>query len=240
MVKFLKITVTSILFLCSISCALDIDAKEGIKGNGTIEKENRQLAYNFNSIVSSENLNVFVAQKQEFSVLVEGDENIIDFIKTDIQDKKLIIHTSKNIGRATKNVFVTLPRVSSLASNTGSILQTQGVIKAENIGIAAGTGSFLNAEVYGDEIHISGKEGARLRISGKTENITVEISSGSVINAEKLESITCSAIASYGGSLVVQVSQSLIANANTGGSVSYIGSPKVDKTKSLTGDVQKY
>lgn len=238
--KFSKITSVGLLYLCLASCAYDIDTKGGIKGNGNIAKEDRLVRHSFDTVVSTENVAVFVSQKEGFGILVEADNNIIDFIRTDIENNTLTVHTSKNLGRATKKVFISLPKVASLRSGTGSILQTQGTITTDHIGIAAGTGSLLHAQVQATDVWIDGKEGARLRVSGRTENARVETSSGSYINAKHLESFKCTAVANYGGNIEIQVSDSLVANANTGGTISYIGSPKVDMTNTFSGDVQQY
>ncbi len=226
------------LFL--VSCAYDIDYKGGIKGNGIILKENRKVVGDFDTVVASENLKVWVSQADEFSITVEADENIITLIDTNIKDGKLYLQTHENIGRATKKVYVSLPNVSALISSTGSILQTQNIIKGDSLLIDASTGSFLNAKIYVNKVIINGKEGTKLSVSGEAHKTSIDISSGSNMDAKELQTINCLAKVSYGGSVKIKVSKSLIADANTGGNISYIGNPKVDKTKSLSGIVQEY
>ncbi|MDB4292538.1 DUF2807 domain-containing protein [Maribacter sp.] len=238
--KSLKITIIYGVLLFSMSCAFDIDSKGGEKGNGIIQIENREVIAYFDTVIASEDLHVFVSQGSEFSILVEADENIIHLIKTDISDGKLHLHTDRNIGRATKKLYISLPNIAALISATGSVLQTQNAIKADSLAINAGTGSFLNAEIYADKMSIKSKEGARLRVSGEARNTSIDVSSGSYINAKDLKAIDCSAIARNGGVIEIKVSKSLMANANTGGGIIYLGTPKVDKTKSLSGDVRKY
>jgi hypothetical protein len=236
----MRIPVILVLTLIFTSCARDVDNKGGIKGNGVIIKENRTSASNFDTVVASENLRVFIIQSDHFNIVVEADENIINLIGTDINDGKLLIHTHRNIGRATKKVYISLPNVSSLISSTGSILQTQGALKVDSLSIVSNTGSFLNAEIYAKEVSINGKEGARFSISGEANETSINVSSGSMIDGKELQTINCSAVASYGGSVEIMVSKSLMADSSTGGTISYLGEPIVDRTKSFSGNVQKY
>ena len=236
----MRITILLVLAILFASCAHDVDDKGGIKGNGTITKENRRTTGNFDTVIASENLRVYITQSDNFNIVVEADENIINLIGTDINDGKLLIHTHSNIGRATKKIYVSLPNISALVSSTGSILQTQGALKEESLSIASNTGSFLNAEIYAEELSVNGKEGARLSISGEVNKTTIDVSSGSFMDGKKLRTIDCTAMASFGGNVEIEVSKSLIADSNSGGSISYLGEPIVDKTKSLSGIVQKY
>lgn len=236
----MRITVLIVLAILFVSCAHDVDDKGGIKGNGSIIKENRPTSRKFDTVIASENLRVFITQSDKFSIVIEADENIINFIGTDINGGKLLIHTRRNIGRATKKVYVSLPNISNLISSTGSILQTKGALKVDSLSIASNTGSFLNAVIYAKKLSVNGKEGSRLSISGEVDKSTIDVSSGSFIDGKKLQTIDCNAMASFGGSVEIMVSKSLIADSNAGGSISYLGEPIVDKTKSLSGRVQKY
>lgn len=227
-----------IIFLL-VSCAFDIDNKGGIKGNGTIQKENRKVTSAFETIVASEDLKVLVSEADEFRIIVEADENIIELIESDIIEKTLHLHTSRNIGRATKRIYVYLPKVFGLRSSKGAVMQTQNRIKGDSLVLEASSGSILKAEFWYKNVMINGKEGSNLKLTGASNNVIIDVSAGSTIDADEFEATKCSIKASYGGNVKIQILTSLSADANTGGTITYIGNPKVDKTKSLTGNVQK-
>lgn len=238
--RFSYTIVISAIATCLISCALDIDDKGGVKGNGSVQKVNRPIEGSFDTILSSEDLNVFVSPADEYEIVIEADENIIDLIGTDIKNGKLHVHTHRGIGRATKNIYVKLPNIAALKSATGSRLQTLGIIEEDSLFLESSTGSSLKTELRSNFLSVEGKEGSRIVILGDAKNTKFNVSSGSSINAKMFQTQNCIASASFGGNLELKVSQSLIADSNTGGLISYYGEPTVDKEKSMSGSVEKY
>ncbi len=222
------------------SCAYDIDQKGGTKGNGEVRKENRSIAEEVHTIDASEDLTVFVTQAATATITVEADANIMAHIGTDTDDGTLFIHTHKNIGRATKKVYVSLPKISDIRVSKGAIVQTTGIITADSVAIRASTGSILKARFSVQDLTVTGKEGARLLLAGTAKKTKATATSGSSIDAKKLTVDHCQVEAQYGGRVWIHVSDLLEADSNTGAAVYYQGAPKIDKAKSLSGTVEKY
>ena len=101
MTTLARFTIAIILALLSSSCMLDMNFGSGVKGNGDIVEETREVTEDFTAVTASEGLDVFVTQGSDFKIRVEADENVIDLIGTDIRDGKLKVHAIENIGRAT-------------------------------------------------------------------------------------------------------------------------------------------
>ena len=104
MTTLARITIALILALFLSSCAFDLNFGEGKKGNGTIVEDSRAISEAFTVVSASEGLDVYVTQANEFKIIVEADENILNLIGTDIKNGKLTIHAIENIGRATKKM----------------------------------------------------------------------------------------------------------------------------------------
>ena len=239
MTTLARIAVAIIMSLFASSCMFDANFGSGKQGNGQVTEETRTVTEDFTEVYASEGLDVFVTQDDEFKILVEADENVIDLIGTDINNGRLKIHTTENIGRATKNVYVSLPRVTALESSSGADLLGQNVISSESLHIEASSGSDIEAEVSANEIKANCSSGADIKLSGKTDNFYADASSGSDIRARGLEARTCDANASSGADIDVTVTESLIADASSGADISYSGDPSVQKSKSVSGSVRK-
>lgn len=243
MTTIVRIAIALLMSLFLSSCGFDIQIGNfgnGKKGNGTVVTESRATSDDFTRISASEGLSVYVTQADEFSIEVEADENIIDLIATDIKNGKLRIHARENIGRATKNVYVTLPKITALASSSGAHLETKNTIKSNELEIDGSSGAVLEIEVATSEIDIDASSGASLDISGQADDAIVDVSSGGHINARDLQTRNCNAEASSGGNVKIQVSKTLYADATSGGNISYSGDPTVEKKKSVSGSVHKY
>lgn len=240
MTTLARIAIAALLALFTSSCAFDISFGEGKRGNGEVVEESRKVNADFTEVHAAEGLDVFVTQGANFSINVEADENIIDLIGTDIRNGRLKVHAIENIGRATKNVYVTLPDVSSLSTSSGADLIAQNTISADKIELDASSGSDLEVEVDAQEVIAETSSGADIRVSGSTEVLYADASSGSDIKARGLVAKRCNADASSGADISVNVSESLVADASSGADISYTGNASVQKKKSVSGSVHKY
>ena len=240
MTTLARMAIAALLALFMTSCAFDVNFGDGKRGNGEIVEESRGITRDFNSVHASEGLDVFVTQGDQFKILVEADENIIDLIGTDIKDGRLKIHAIENIGRATKNIYVTMPNITELSSSSGADLVAQNVIKADKIEFDASSGSDIEAQVNANEVIAEASSGADIRVSGRTDVLYADASSGSDIKARGLETKRCNADASSGADISVNVSESLTADASSGADISYSGEASVTHKKSVSGSVHKY
>ena len=240
MTTLVRITIALALSILLSSCGFDInfgDFSSGEKGNGIVTTDTRTVTEDFTAVSSSEGLNVYVTQADEFKIKVEADENIIDLIGTDVKNGALKIYAIKNIGNATKKVFVSLPKISELKSSSGSHLKTESPITSGRLTIDASSGSILYADITADNIDIDGSSGANITLLGNVKNATIDASSGSNINAKDLATMFCDAESSSGGNISIEVSESLTADASSGGNISYSGKAKVTSKKSVSGSV---
>lgn len=243
MTTLARITIALILALFLSSCGFDTnigDFSTGVKGNGIVAKDSRQITTEFSEISASEGLQVYVTQAEDFEITVEADENVIDLIGTDIENNKLKIHTLKNIGRATKKIYVSLPEITSLKGSSGSHLTTSNTITSDNMEVDASSGAMVNIALMANEIDIDASSGGNLKVSGSAAKADIDVSSGGNIDGKNLETKICHADANSGGNLSVSVSQSLVADANSGGNIAYLGNPEVQKKKSVSGSIHKY
>ncbi|WP_276167290.1 head GIN domain-containing protein [Zobellia alginiliquefaciens] len=243
MTTLIRIAIAFLVALFLSSCGFDInigDFGTGEKGNGTVVTDTREVTDQFTEVSASEGLSVYVTQSNEFNIKVEADENIIDLIATDIKNGKLRIHATKNIGNATKKIFVSLPVISDLSASSGSQLKVENTIESDYLELDGSSGAQIYAEVVANAIEIDASSGAHLTISGKTNRADVGASSGGNINAKNLSTKTCTADASSGGNVKIEVSETLVADASSGGHVAYSGAAEVQTKKSVSGKVYKY
>ena len=239
MTTLARIAIAIVMSLFASSCMFDANFGAGKTGNGQVVEDDREITEEFTEVYASEGLDVFVTQGDEFKILVEADDNVIDLIGTDIKDGRLKIHCIENIGRATKNIYVSLPEITSLRSSSGADLEAQNVIEAEHLTLDASSGSDIDLEVVAQEINASTSSGADITITGTTDVLHADASSGSDIRASNLKAKTCNANASSGADIDVNVSESLVADASSGADISYTGHPHLTTSKSVSGSVHK-
>lgn len=235
----IAILVLAALFISS--CNFNATFGPGEMGNGELTQESRKANETFTEVVASEGIDVYLTQAATQEITVEADENIIDLIGTDIKDGRLRIHAIENIGRATKKVYVSLPEITALKSSSGADLIAKTPLEVDQLKLNASSGSDLELfQVQADGIEADASSGANIEIAGTANELDADSSSGANIKAKNLLTKNCTADASSGAGISVNVSESLVADANSGADIRYKGDPEVQKNKSVSGSIRSY
>ena len=241
MTTLTKIIVTTLLSLTLFSCNFDMNFNSGVRGNGNVETEERNINEAFTTIHAAEGLDVYLTQGDEESIAVEADENLHSLILTDIEDGVLKIHTKENIGKASaKKVLVNFKDISKIVSTSGSDVHSTNTISAEKLVLKSTSGSDMNLELNITELECKSTSGSDMRLSGQTKKLTAEATSGSDIKAGNLIAESSQVKATSGADITVNTSKELTAKASSGGDIKYYGNPeKVDKSGGVSGSVKK-
>lgn len=214
---------------------------QAIEGNGVVITENRPVKTPITTIKASQGLQVIITQSQQTSITVEADENIIEHIKTTIKGEVLKIHTEENIGRATKSIFVSLPKIELLSCTSGAKVICEDMIAADVIELKTTSGGNMKIEIDAQKAIVASSSGGFVEVFGNTKQCMVEASSGSSIDGQKLITKEAIATVSSGASITIYAQNQLQAQASSGGSVKYLGDPEiVSKNTSVSGSITKY
>lgn len=224
LVKYLVATILSlVLFSCNFPLGLG-----GVKGNGNVTIENRKVNQSFNAIKTNQGLDVYVTQGNEENITIEADENLHELIRTEVKNNELNIFTDKNIGSASsKKVMITFKDISKITSTSGSDVISTATIQTDDLELNSSSGSDMKLDVITTSLICNASSGSDLKISGKTDKLTATATSGSDIKAIDLVAETSHASANSGADIVINTSQELIANANSGGNITYYGNPNI-------------
>jgi hypothetical protein len=236
--KSIKTLLLLVLVASITSCQFDLGHENG---NGNVTTQERAVNQDFDKVRGSSGIDVYLTEGSENKIVVEADENLIDLIETNISNGKLIIRSSKNIGRSkAKKVHVTFIKLSSIEASSGADIIGKSVIKNETINLDCSSGADLEIEVFAKELYAETSSGADLDVSGKASTIYANASSGSELNAKNLNTITCNAKASSGADIIVTVQDKINARASSGGDIRYYGDPvSVTKKDGKTGNIRK-
>ena len=235
----IKLFVAALAVITLNSCAFDINLGQE-NGNGNVVTEERNIR-DFSKVKGSAGLDVYLTKGSENKVVVEADENLLEFIETEVHNGRLTIGTERSIGRSkAKKVYVTYIELSEIAASSGADVIVNSVVKNENISLDASSGADLEVEVFAKDLYVEASSGADIKVRGKATILKAKSSSGSEIDAEELFVISCDADASSGGDITVNVKEDLETEATSGGTIRYYGNPSaVSKNGSRSGSVRK-
>ncbi len=237
--KTAKLFLISCLALVVGACHFSINSGE--RGNGHVVTQERQAAEDFNQVRGSAGLDVYLTQGDENKIVVEADENLLQYIETEVTDGKLHVTTSENIGRASaKKVYVTYKQLDNIEASSGAEVHGNSVIKSQNLSLKSSSGAELKVEIFSQNVTAKTSSGSNMEIAGKATSLTADASSGSELDAEKLLVLNCSAEASSGAKVSVNVKEKLDTRVSSGGDINYYGDPvSVNSNKSHSGKVNK-
>jgi len=192
----------------------------GIKGSGIASSESRE-ADEFNGVDVGGVFEVEVTAGKEYSVQVQADDNLLPFVKTEVESGVLHISTSERVNSHTPlRVVVTAPDIEHLDVSGVSKLSLSGV---------------KNTQL---EIHTSGA--SKLKLEGETSDLNVEVSGASKIDAESLKSKTATVDASGASKVTLFVTERLNSDASGASKIEYAGNPaNVEKKTSGASSVRQ-
>ena len=241
MTTLVKIIVSSLLSLSLFSCNFDLNFNTGVRGNGEVTTEQRNISKPFTSIKATEGLDVYLTQSDNESISVEADDNLQDIIITEVIDGILKIHTKQNIGKCkSKKVMVRFKDVSSITATSGSDVFSTNTVTVKNLKLETTSGSDMTLDVNTLTLICKSTSGSDLKLSGKTTKLTAEATSGSNIKAADLIAESSHVKATSGADITVNTSKELTAKATSGGDIKYFGNPEVvNKSDSSLGSIKK-
>lgn len=209
-----------------------------IEGNGRLRKENRSVG-NFTAISSSGSWDVMLAYGEPGTIQVEGDEDLLEYIETKVENDKLLIRSKKSVNLKSKNkitVYVSLTRLTGVSlSGSGDIM---GDGKFSNEGTTeykvSGSGSIRLAfhKVGKAELAISGS--GNIRLGGSAGSVNVRISGSGNADCGELISDNASAHVSGSGNIKLNVNNTLDAHVSGSGNITYRGAAS-DVRKHVSG-----
>jgi hypothetical protein len=193
---------------------------KGIQGSGVRKIDKRDLGA-FTSIQTTGAYQVLVTCQQAASFEIEGDDNILSIIRTNVRGDVLHISNDSSYN-ATKPIVVriSLPNLEGISST--------------------GAGDIVIRDVKNEQLTIGSTGAARIELSGQTQSATISSTGAGKIDANKLHAGRARVTVTGAGSVEVYASQQLDATVSGVGQITYDGDPPVvNKSVSGIGTINK-
>lgn len=210
-------------------------------GSGNIISETRSVK-NFDGITVGGDFEVEVRIGPATSVVVEADDNIMEYIETTSSGSTLKIRTddNRNMSDVHMKVYITTPSLIKVRSAASAEVVVQDImVSTDKLTLKASSGSSIISELDAPEVEADVSSGASITISGKTKNYDAHASSGSDIRSWDLLSENTTVKVSSGAEAKVYASVSLNANASSGASITYHGAAVIKKSISSGASLTK-
>ncbi|WP_229329628.1 head GIN domain-containing protein [Flavobacterium ammonificans] len=227
-----KLTVLLALISISIASAQNWD-KEKVKENGVQTTINRATE-SYDKIATTGSFNIELVSGNEGAITIKGDENIINYIVTEVIDNELKVYFKKNKSYNYKQeitIIIPFEEISEISfTGSGNMITKNAIIASDFEVKMAGSGD-CTLEINAKNIVANIAGSGNLNLSGTVENLEAKTAGSGDLNCDKLISQNADVAVSGKGSLEVNCTNNLIARVAGSGNIRYKGKPKTIDTK---------
>jgi hypothetical protein len=241
MSRYLMAAVCSLVIFSS--CHL-IEGRR-VHGNGNVRKEDRTANRRFTAVDVSNAFELHLRQDSAFSVNIETDENLLQYIIITNEGDKLRIYSERNINLEPTNghkvkIYVSAPLFKDIeASGACTVIGDNPFSSGSAIAIdlSGATDASLELKSPKVSVELSGASGVNLK--GETKDLSLEATGAS--HAECFDLLSENTEVDVSGASKAEVFGSVNINATASGAsdVKYKGKGNVIKNESGASSVQK-
>lgn len=242
--KTMKKLVTLSLALFTIATYAQWGKK--IKGNGNVVSIERSVG-EYDEVSSAGWFDVELVGGIEGKLTLKGEENLLEYIKTEVKNGELVIKTEKGVNLQPSSwksgIKITVPVEEIQAvrlSGSGDVVSKTTLKSDEFKASIAGSGDVdLNIEAENLKASISGS--GDMELVGKATNLEVSVSGSGDIKAYDLVADNVEAQVSGSADLKITANKMIKARVSGSGDITYKGNPeKIDTKSSGSGDISSY
>ena len=213
---------------------------ESVDGNGHVIKQERDVSP-FHAIRVGGSFEVSLIQGDRESLVIEADENLMDFIRTEVSGHTLVVETEGNLRNYDRlKLYITfreleLIDVSGAVNIYGDNTLTFGDLTIESSGATELT---LDLEASSLSMELSGA--SEIDLAGHCRTANLESSGASELRAGNLETEKFTLNISGAGESTVFVTNTLDVNVSGASQVRYKGNPQtINQETSGAGSISK-
>ncbi len=209
-IVLLPVSLLFVLFGCHLG---------GVRGSGVRKTEKRDLP-SFTAIETTGAFEVQVTCQKPASFEIEGDDNLLLLIKTEVRNGVLRISSTRHYTTNDPiSLRITAPDLASV-SNTGA-------------------GKFTVSDLKNDDFEIRSTGAALVIAEGLSSNVRISSTGAGKIDTQNLRASKVEVTVTGAASVEVYASDQLDVNVSGVGRVTYSGDAKVNKRVSGAGQVNK-
>jgi hypothetical protein len=229
----------SILLLAALMLSTMTQAQwwgnEKVKGNGNMTTETRTTG-DYDGIKCAGSMDYILVAGTEGKIKIEGEENLLKYIITEVKDGNLVVKTEKGINlrpSLNKTIKVTIPfkDINKVALAGSGDLWNKDKITTTNLDVSlAGAGDLiLDIETSSVEGKIAGS--GDLTLKGNTNDLVAKVAGSGDFHGFTLQANNTTVSIAGSGDAEVVSNKSIKARVAGSGDIEYRGNPDKEDTK---------
>ena len=209
------------------------------KGNGNVIKQDRTIEA-FNAIDVGGAFEVYIRQGSTEELTVVADDNLLEYITTDVRGGTLDIGLSKSIKNSTElKIYLTVVSLNEIEASGACNIKGKNMLTSTDLSLDISGASNLDLEIDCTNLEIEASGASDAEIGGTATNMEVDASGASTIIATNIKCANAQVDASGASTVKIAVTDNLECESSGASSVLYKGNPHVSVDVSGAGTVKK-
>lgn len=234
------------LLILSVSIGLLVSScnfmGKHVRGDGNVITQDRSIS-GFNSIDVSSALDVEIGQDSSYSVKVEVDNNLQQFVETYKEGDILRVRLANNINidpTRQMKIYVSAPNYRRLEASGACGLNSRNRLSSNDpIEVGLSGACHGNLEIKAPKVSLDLSGASNLTLRGETKELFIQGSGSSDVKAFEMLSETADIDVSGAGNIDVFASAKINASASGASNIRYKGNASVNSDVSGAGSVKK-
>ncbi len=204
------------------------------KDKGNVITQERTVS-DFNAIEIGNALEVILSQGDAQIVKVETNEELQEFLKTDVDNGILKITQTSKMKNPTKLlVYITVKNLNKVTLTGASELKSETVIKSEKLELNSSGASEISLDLAVNELVSDFSGASEITLKGTAQKHTITLSGASELKASELETQEMTINSSGASDLEINVKEKLTGQMSGASSLKYKEEPK-EKNLNISG-----
>lgn len=216
-----------------------------IKGNGNVVTVERSVG-DYDAVALAGWFDVELVAGNEGELTLKGESNLLEYIKTEVKNGKLIVKVEKGVNLKPSNwnsgIYITVPveTINSVTLSGSGDIVGKTTLKSDNFDTRISGSGDITLAIEAENVEATLSGSGDINLEGRATNLDIQVSGSGDIKAYELEAEFATVQVSGSADVKVTVNQSIDARVSGSGDISYRGNPKKIKSKSSgAGDISK-
>lgn len=225
----------AILFIIAALTFGAVQAQKEIKGNGTMKSITRTTS-DYEGIKCAGSFDYVLVSGAEGKITIEGEENLLEFIVTEVKDGYLIVKNKDRINLNSSNnktikIIIPFKEINEVSFAGSGDLWSQDKITVNDFKSSlAGSGSMvLHVETTSTNSSLAGS--GKMTLKGTTNDLDVSVSGSGKFHGFDLQANNTVISVAGSGDAELFCNGKLKARVAGSGDIKYKGNPKTEETK---------
>ena len=223
------------------SSTLMITSCKRVRGDGHLEKESRNVS-GFKGVRSHGSMDIYLTTGANYSVEIEADGNLLEYIETEIKGDDLDIGTRDNVSLRPRNhmkVYITAPSFDKLTVSGSGNIYTKNKIQTESLALRVSGSGNIQTEVDAASVDTDISGSGAIEVKGNAKKLHSEIAGSGELSAKNLVTEEAELRVAGSGNARVNVSKELKVSIAGSGDVQYTGDAHVSSNIAGSGSVNR-